>query len=146
MIFLHNVQTGYGVHLNSYFISTEDSSPRVNWSGCKAEHLPPSSAKVECMELYHQSFVSLWYDTLLSIETALPLSQGFLSVTYSTCFLCSLFFLLFFVLEVGACMHVLSVKNLSYHYFINTRSTTEALIDVFPLGRMQNHDIKYRLV
>jgi hypothetical protein len=43
-------------------------------------------------------------------------------------------------------MDVLSVKYLSCHYFINTRSTTEALIDVFPLGIMQNHDIKYRLV
>lgn len=80
-------------------------SPRVNWSGCKVEHLPPSSASIERMELYHQSFVSLWYDTLLSIDsftfvTGFPFSY--------TQYLFSLQpFLLFFVLEVGACMFFL---------------------------------------
>lgn len=81
----------------------------------------------------------------MSIGTALPLLQGFLLVTELLSL--ELVFFNFFVMGRGCtCMGVLSVKYLSYHYFINTRSTTEALIDVFPMGIMQNHDVKYRLV
>jgi hypothetical protein len=94
------------------------------------------------MELYHQ------YGALLSIETALPLSQGFLLVMHIT------FFGAWGGGKVGVCPcgHLWGDGRgtfmCSFHQtsIISLSSITEALIDAFPLQIVQNCDIMYRLV
>jgi hypothetical protein len=43
----HCDQTGSGVHLVSCPVGTEGSYPGGKQPGCKADHLPPSSAEVK---------------------------------------------------------------------------------------------------
>jgi hypothetical protein len=59
----HHVQTASGAHPASYPMGTRALSLGVKWSGCEAEHSPPSSAKFkECVELYvHSPNMSSWH-------------------------------------------------------------------------------------
>jgi hypothetical protein len=46
------IQTGSGVHPNSYKMGTGDSFPRVKRQGREADHSPPTSAEVKKMWIY----------------------------------------------------------------------------------------------
>jgi hypothetical protein len=52
MNILHVVQTGSGVHPNSYPMGTGGSFPGVMRPGREADHSPPTSAEVKKMWIY----------------------------------------------------------------------------------------------
>jgi hypothetical protein len=44
---LHNVQTGFGVHLASYSMEPENISPEIKGPGREADHQTPYNVKVK---------------------------------------------------------------------------------------------------
>jgi hypothetical protein len=65
--FRHRVQIGSGANPGSYSTGTGDSSLGMERPGRESDHSPPSSSRVECVELYfHSPNTSSWRDAWLS--------------------------------------------------------------------------------